>query len=92
MYKDVLQSQVNNQIRQYSNKAVGLMRTLSVKQDTRVSVMEKPRYVAIDDAICFQETINAGSQRSTPSDPVKCSKITLEFSDSSGLSKILIIA
>lgn len=68
------------------------MITFLVKQDTNVSVMEKPRYVAIDDAICFQETINAGSQRSTPSDLLECSKITLEFSDSLGLSKILIKA
>lgn len=71
-------------------KAVGLTRALPVKQDTNVSVMENPRYVAIDDAICFQETIDAGSQRLSPSDQVKCSKITMEFSDSAGLPKLLI--
>ncbi|KAG6355043.1 hypothetical protein INS49_004124 [Diaporthe citri] len=63
--------------------------TVRVNQDTNVSVMESPRYVAIEDAICFQEIINAGSQGSSPSDPVECSKITLEFSDSADAQEFL---
>ncbi|KAL2291479.1 hypothetical protein FJTKL_12871 [Diaporthe vaccinii] len=63
--------------------------TVRVNQDTNVSVTGKPRYVEVDDAICFQEIIKAGSQGSSPSDPVECSKITLEFSDSADAQEFL---
>lgn len=64
-----------------------LIRKCPVNHDTTFSITQRPRYVTIDDAVCFQEMMNAGSHHTSPSNPVECSKITLEFSDSAGLLK-----
>lgn len=38
----------------------------------------------IESAVCFQETIRKDVQDTSLSDPLQCSAITLEFSDSAG--------
>lgn len=66
---------------------ISLIQTCQVNKDTNVSLNEKPRYVTIENAICFQETVKLNPQGSTSTGSLECSKITLEFSDSAGLLK-----